>query len=108
MAALSIWRLRLAAAPNLWQRTRSLFMRWVLSFFIAGARQAKDKDGTVAAATPPTRSPGRGIIGRSDGANYFSGVGSSKLGWKGIDTVPAARVASHHRFGFVTKRNNSA
>ncbi|PYI99831.1 MAG: hypothetical protein DME56_08035 [Verrucomicrobia bacterium] len=52
MAALSIWRLRLAAAPNLWQRTRSLFMRWVLSFFIAGARQAKDKDGTVAAATP--------------------------------------------------------
>ena len=33
---------------------RELFnrARWVLSFFIAGARQAKDKDGTVAAATP--------------------------------------------------------
>src|SRR5205823_7464827 len=107
MAALSIWRLRLAAAPNLWQRTRSLFMRWVLSFFIAGARQAKDKDGTVAAATPQrVRQAEASLVDRMVRI-YFSGVGSSKLGWKGIDTVPAARVASHHRFGFAKKRNNS-
>ena len=31
---------RLAAAPNLWQRTRSLFMRWVLHMLPPGAPKA--------------------------------------------------------------------